>query len=90
MGSMRVWQIGAYLGGSGTSWVSGLSSGSAYPMRWREFSRQHPRAQAPFDCAHRRLRADVLRSGCLRLLCALPRTRRFWLPFPLEAVRNSG
>ena len=34
-------------------------------------------AQAPFDCAHRRLRADALRSGCLRFLCALPRTRRF-------------
>ena len=30
-------------------------------------------AQAPFDCAHRRLRVDALRSGCLRLLCALPR-----------------
>ncbi len=72
--------------------VSGFrqSSGSAYPMRWRGFSRQHPRAQAKDACAHRRLRADVLRSGCLRLLCALPRTRRFWLPFPLEAVRNSG
>ena len=24
------------------------------------------RAQASFDCAHRRLRADALRSGCLR------------------------
>jgi hypothetical protein len=24
--------------------------------------------QAPFDCAHRRLRADALRSGCLLLL----------------------
>ncbi len=35
------------------------------------------RAQAPFDCAHRRSRVDALRSGCLRLLCALPRTRRF-------------
>ena len=43
-----------------------------------------------FDCAHRRLRADALRSGCLRFLCALPRTRRFWSPLPLKAVRNSG
>ena len=47
-------------------------------------------AQASFDCAHRRSRADALRSGCLLFLCALPRTRRFLPPFPLKAVRNSG
>ena len=55
-------------------------------------------AQAPFDYAHRRLRADALRSGvllseaegCLRFTYALSRTRRFCPPFPLETVRNSG
>ena len=31
-------------------------------------------AQASFDSAHRRLRADALRSGCLRFLCAVART----------------
>ena len=46
-------------------------------------------AQASFDYAHRRLRADALRSGCLRLLCALPRTRHFCPAFPLKAVRDS-
>ena len=55
-------------------------------------------AQAPFDCAHRRLRADALRSGvllseaegCLGSMFALSRTRHFCPPFPLKAVRTSG